>query len=210
MNNNTLLKIWGAVAAIAIVWLILDNRRQNLELEDLYRKNQEKDDINDKLKEKIEESKDIPDSVKKELEALIQQYKDIDADVSRELMAASSLIEIKEYAKAIFALTKIIENLLKEKYSNNSIFESWKKAKGKNKPTFADFIEFAKDENFISSEEYHFAKGLKEIRNEEGHELNVIKSSFITASSLLLAIGFILKLCKMVRNKKEKIINHPA
>jgi DNA repair exonuclease SbcCD ATPase subunit len=200
MNNNSLLKIWGAVAAIAIVWLILDNRRQNAELQELLRKNEEKDDINEKLKEKIEESKDIPDSVKKELEELIQQYKDIDADVSRELMAASSLIEIKEYPKAIFTLTKVIENLLKEKYSKSQAFSDWKKSKGKGNPTFADFIEFAKEENFISKDEYHFAKALKEIRNEEGHELNVVKSSIITASSFLLALGFILKLCKMVRS----------
>ena len=204
MKNKTLLKIWGAVAAIAIVWLILDNRRLNKEVAESNSRIKEKDDINERLKEKIEESKDIPENVKKEFEELIGRYKDIDNDVSKELLAASSLIEIKEYPKAIFTLTKIIETLLKEKYSKNAKFIEWKKLKGKGNPTFADFIEFAKEQKFISKDEYHFAKALKEIRNEEGHELNVIKNSLFTASSLLLAIGFILKLCKKVRSKLPK------
>jgi hypothetical protein len=205
MKNKAITNILATIASLAIVWLILDNLKLRNEIEEKDKRNSEKDDINQKLKEKIEESKDIPEAVKQELEELIRKYKKIDSDVSKELITASSLIEIKEYPKAIFTLIKIIENLLKEKYSKNAVFTTWIKNKGRINPVFADFIEFAKEDGFITKDEYHFAKGLKEIRNEEGHELNVIKHSLITYSAFLLAISFILKLCKKVRKSKVKL-----
>ena len=204
MNNKAVTNILSALAALAIVWLILDNLKLREALEEKEKRAKEKDDINDKLKERIDEAKDIPESVKKELESLINRYKKIDPDVSNELMAASSLIKIKEYPKAIFTLTKIIENLLREKYLKSEAFVSWKKTNRRNNPVFGDFIEFAKAEKFISKDEYHFAKGLKELRNEEAHELNITKNNLITSSAFLLSIGFILKLCKKVRKRKVK------
>lgn len=191
-KNKTIIYVVGAVATMVIIWLILDNIDKNLKLNDLKKKNDEKDDINKKLQAKIEEAKDIPFEVKKQLEDLIERYNNVDNGVRQELMTASSLIEIKEYQKAIGVLTKIIENLLKERYSDDATFKD--KMKKKSFPALKDYLDHAKDDNFLLPEEFHFANGLREIRNEDAHKLNPQKSILLTSSAFLSAVDLILKI----------------
>lgn len=207
MNNNNSNKIFliiGAVAAIVMVWLFLDNEDKKQIIADLERKNDEKDDINRKLQEKIEESEEIPAEVKNQLEGLIEKYNNIDNNVSQELMTASSLIEIKEYSKAIGVLTKIIENLLKEKYSNDLKFKE--KMKKKSFPVLKDYLDYAKEDCFLSAEEFHFANGLREIRNEDAHQLNIKKSKLLTSSAFLSAVDLIIKMSKKIAGIKKTIL----
>ncbi len=201
-NNKTIFYVIGAVASIIIVWLVLDNMDKKLKLADLQKRNDEKDDINKKLQETIEESKDIPIEVKKQLEDLIARYNNVDNDVRQELMTASSLIEIKEYPKAIGVLTKIIENLLKEKYSDDLAFKD--KMKKKTFPALKDYLEHAKDDKFLSPDEFHFANGLREIRNDDAHDLNPKKSKLLTSSAFLSAVDLILKISTKILGLKKK------
>jgi uncharacterized coiled-coil protein SlyX len=174
-------------------------------LAEFERRNKEKDDINKKLQDKIEESKEIPAAVKNQLEELIKKYQNIDTDVTTELITASSLIEIKSYTKAITILIKIIENLLKEKYSKDKSFIDKMIKKGKKYPALIDYIEYAKEKKLLTVEEYHFANGLREIRNEETHELNPKQSQFMTSSAFLSAIGIILKICSKINRLKISV-----
>ncbi|OFX21963.1 MAG: hypothetical protein A2033_02860 [Bacteroidetes bacterium GWA2_31_9] len=160
----------------------------------------EKDDINKKLHETIEESKEIPSEVKRQLEKLIEQYNNVDNDVRQELITASSLIEIKKYPKAIAVLTKIIENLLKEKYSSDISFKD--KMKKKAFPVLKDYLDYAKEDKFILPEEYHFANGLREIRNDDAHDLNPKKSNLLTSSAFLSAVDLILKISGKIIGEK--------
>ncbi len=203
-NNKAILYVVGAVAALVIVWLVLDNMNKKIEIADLKKRNDEKNDVNKKLQATIEESKDIPADVKKQLEALIEKYNNVDNDVRQELIAASSLIEIKQYPKAIGVLTKIIENLLKEKYSNDEAFKE--KTKKKPFPALKDFLDHAKADNLITPDEYHFANGLREIRNDDAPDLNPKKSKLLTSSAFLCAVDLILKISFKISGFKKKIL----
>ncbi len=201
-KNNKVLKIIGAVAVIVIVWLILDNVNKGKVIVELKKKNDEKDDVNEKLHKTIEESKDIPTEVKKQLELLVEKYRNVNNDVKQELLTASSLIEIKQYPKAIAVLTKIIENLLKEKYAKDEAFQI--KTSKKGFPTLKDFLDQAKADNLLSSEEYHFANALREIRNSDAHNLNPSKSHLLTSSAFLTSVDLILKIsAKKIGLKKS-------
>ncbi len=206
MSNNKAVYILGAIAAIVIAWLIVDNMKKNLKIDNLEKRNKEKDDINQKLQDTIEESKEIPAEVKKQLEELIERYKNVDKDVTQELVNASTLIKIRAYPKAIGVLTKIIENLLKEKYSLDERHTEKIKKNGK-PPVLADYLRFARDDKFITSEEFHFANGLRELRNGDAHELNPQKSKLLTSSAFLSAIDLILKLsAKILGLRKAKLV----
>lgn len=204
-NSNKIFVIIGTVAAIVIFWLFLENEDKRQKIAELERKNDEKDDINRKLHEKIEESEEIPSEVRNQLEELIVKYNNIDNNVSQELMTASSLIGIKEYSRAIGVLTKIIENLLKDKYSNDAEFKE--KMKKKSFPVLKDYLDYAKEDCFLSAEEFHFANGLREIRNEDAHKLNTKKSKLLTSSVFLSAVDLILKISvKIAAFKKSNIL----
>lgn len=189
----------GAVAVLVIVWLILLNKEKDEKIEILANSNDEKDEINQKLKETIENSAEIPSDVKEKLELLILEYKVIDNNLSSELQTAAGLIQIKAYPKAIGVLTKIIENLLKEKYRNDPELIANSKKKGRKAPALIDYLEQARNQNVLSSEEFHSANALREIRNEDAHELNPIKTKMLTASAFLSAVDLILKLSSKLK-----------
>ncbi|MGB0871275.1 MAG: hypothetical protein ACPGSD_16920 [Flavobacteriales bacterium] len=136
--------------------------------------------LNLELKKTIESKENLPEEIKSNLNKLITDFDKLDRNIAEELISISSLIEIDEKPKAIFSLSKIIENLLKK------IFEG--------KLTFAKLIEKAKDEKLLTSEECHFVNGIRTIRNKEGHEVNVKVENHLTASSFMIGIGIISKL----------------
>ncbi len=145
--------------------------------------NQQSDELgrlNVELKKTIESKEDLPDEIKNSLNQLIIDFDKLDENIAKELISISSLIEIDEKPKAIFSLSKIIENLLKKNYEG--------------KLSFSKMIEQAKNECILTLEEYHFVNGIRMIRNKEGHELNVKVDKHLTASSFLIGIGIISKL----------------
>jgi len=136
--------------------------------------------LNLELKKTIESKENLPDEIKTNLGKLISDFDKLDKNISAELISISSLIEIDEKPKALFSLAKIIENLLKKIY--------------KEKLNFNKLIDKAKEQKLITAEECHFVHGIREIRNKEGHEINVKVESYLTASSFIIGIGIISKI----------------
>lgn len=190
-----LIKYWLATDRKRVMQLLEDKNEENIFLESSNKRlvstiGEHQKNLNE-LKSLIEETKDIDHVLKNKITQLIDTYKGIDTKVSNELTAAMALINAKQPTKAVFAMAKIVENLLKEKYSNDPNFKSFSKSK---KPSFHDFLDYAKHQGEIDPEEFHFAKGLKEIRNEEGHELDVKKAANLIHTALFSGIGLILKI----------------
>ncbi|PQJ80039.1 DUF4145 domain-containing protein [Polaribacter porphyrae] len=150
--------------------------------------------LNSELKRTVESKEDLPKDIKDDLNKLISDFDKFDNDIAEELISISSLIEIDEKPKALFSLAKIIENLLKKIY--------------KGKLNFYKLIEKAKDEKIISTEDYHFIHGIREIRNKEGHEINVKVDGYLTASSFMIGIGIISKIKIIANNIKKRDENN--
>lgn len=207
--------IGGLIVAAGLVtlWLLYDkekNKNAGLKKQndDLKKKNTHLEFSNltyqqkmSDLENMIENSDQIQDSLKEKLHELISTYKNIDEKVSTELISAMALIEAKQTTKAAFSLAKIVESLLKEKYQESEGFKQFVKNNnnGKSKKaTFHDYLEYAKEKKELTQDQFYFAKGLKEIRNEEGHELGVEKETGWIQSAFLIGIGLILKLGQKV------------
>ena len=133
----------------------------------------------------------MSEDVKSQLKLLIEEYKDIDEKVTTELLSVTALIEIKENTKAIMALAKIIENLLKKIYRGDSELRTT--------AGFADLIEHAKNKQLIGKDEYHFLNGVREVRNEEAHSLAVEKGASIISTSLIIGVSIIFKLAAIIK-----------
>jgi len=142
--------------------------------------------LNLELKKTIESKENLPEEIKTNLNNLISDFDKLDKNISEELISISSLIEIDEKPKALFSLAKIIENLLKKIY--------------KGKMNFNNLIDKAKEQKLITAEECHFVHGIREIRNKEGHEINVKVENYLTASSFMIGIGIISKIKTIANN----------
>ena len=142
--------------------------------------------LNLELKKTIESKENLPEEIKTNLNNLISDFDKLDKNISEELISISSLIEIDEKPKALFSLAKIIENLLKKIY--------------KGKLNFNNLIDKAKEQKLITAEERHFVHGIREIRNKEGHEINVKVENYLTASSFMIGIGIISKIKTIANN----------
>jgi hypothetical protein len=157
----------------------LNNQNNNL-LNVAHSQNERYSLLNLELKKTIASKENLPHEIRSSLERLITDFDALDKNISEELISISSLIEIDEKPKALFSLAKIIENMLSKIYEGNM--------------TFHNLISKAKEKNLLSAEESHFVHGLRELRNKEGHELNVKVESYLTASSFMIGIGIISKI----------------
>lgn len=202
-KENFLLGAGAALVLAIIAYLILENRKREDELsESLERERQVSKqntamtnvvkNLKFEINEIIEKKDDLSSEVKKQLKSLVEEYQDIDEKVTNELLTVSTLIEMREESKAIMVMAKIIENLLKRIYSNDIELPA--------KPSFFDLIKFAKQQDLIEKDEFHFINGLREIRNDEAHNLSIKKNNNIAASSMLIGVSIIFKFAKIVRN----------
>jgi len=166
---------------------ILNLNTQNNKLLD-FTKNQNLrlQQLNTELRNTVERKENLPLEIKNDLNKLISDFDKLDKNVAEELISISSLIEINEKPKALFSLAKVIENQLKKIFNE--------------KLNFNKLIDKAKEQNIITSEECHFVHGIREIRNREGHEINVKVENYLTASSFLIGIGIISKIKTIANN----------
>lgn len=195
MKKEHMLIGGGIIIAILLLWLSFEIIEKNkLKENNLSLKRDRLKLINEYLKI----AKEIPSEIKSQIEKLVTDYEDLDEKVAKELLDVLNLIEQKMEPKAIAALAKIIENLLKDKfakeilkgkYSNDGEFKSKKK-----KITFYKAIEYAKFTNFLSDHEYNLANLLKEYRNESSHELGVEFSKNWQTIAFLIGIEIVFKL----------------
>jgi len=187
MSKDGWAGMFAVAAGLLILWL-------------LYQLQQKTSKITELMKE-IQENKYINEDVKKRLKELVQSNRDLDPDVANELLQISALIEIKQESKAIAGLAKIIENLLKRLYQDDPEFKDRITRLKKTTPSFSDYIDYAKDKNVISPEDYHLVSVLRLIRNEESHELNVVKDPSHIIASFFAGIAVIITLTKLIRQR---------
>jgi hypothetical protein len=182
-NFNTVL---GIVAGLLIFWLFLDRDNKNKKIKALENEINENENLNKKIKSQLKE--------------LIENNPEIDPSVSNELGQIAALIEIKQETKALMALAKIIENLLKQLYKGDEKLKEIAAENKRKNPSFADYIELARLNGIISSEDYHLISVLKIIRNEEAHELNVQKEQSRIIVTFITGFATILTLTKMMKS----------
>ncbi|MCW5896346.1 MAG: hypothetical protein KIT50_12160 [Bacteroidetes bacterium] len=171
-----------AVAAVVIVALLFLNQKKTKEIK--------------KLRTEIDQNRQLKQDVRQRLKDLLESNKDIDPQVAEELMQISALIEIKQETKALLSLAKIIEKLLKQLYKDDP--EVLAKS---NNPSFADYLEHAKQKKVISVEDFHLISVLRLIRNQEAHELNVKKEQSRIAAAFVAGMAFVLTLTRLLRKR---------
>jgi hypothetical protein len=161
-----------------------DNSLKDKEIDDL------KHNIED-LENTINENNDISKDEKAELSELVLHFNDFDEDVAQQITSALSFINIGNILEGIRKLGVLSENLLEKLYSNNDSCRKWLKAKGK--PFNAgNMLLYCKEEDKkITNSEYGALFFLKEIRNDESHNINVKLKKFIEKSGLTVAVGSI-------------------
>ncbi|WP_258100623.1 hypothetical protein [Marinoscillum pacificum] len=182
----------AVVAGMIILWLALDRKKLIATV--------------DNLEKVIEENDLITKEIKSRLKELVQSDDHLDEDTQAELMSISGLIEIKEETKALSALAKIIENLLKKLYKQDQSFKDFLK-KNNRKGVFHDYLEFARIKGVISTEDYHLVSVLKIYRNEEAHELNVQKDTNKIVTAFITGISMMIVLSKKLKAITQKIDN---
>lgn len=185
-----------AIVAGFFIWaLLFDNRKKDKQIHDLTEKNQEMRNELNKINEIIIQADDLTREAKLRIQKLIDNSKPIEPEVKSELLQAFVLIQGKMISKALLSMGKIIENSLKKILSHQPEFK--KKYKS---PRFVDLITYAKETGLLEKDEFHFANGIRELRNDEAHQLNVKKDSSWEVSSVILATSIIIKL----EDKKPK------
>jgi hypothetical protein len=181
----------GVVAAFVIAWLLIDKENKAEEIDDLKQKIQERDDLDEQIKNKLKH--------------LVETTPDLDPKIEAELKSIAELIAIKQETKALAALAKIIENLLKELYKKETGVKELAKKQGRSKPEFADYLEFAKVKGIITSEDFHLVSVLRIIRNEESHQLDIKKEKINISAAFIAGFAMVMSLYPLVRNLAKSI-----
>lgn len=200
MNNKQAFFVGLGIGliAIALLWWIKeqeilakeksldekDDRIQELELNNLTL-----------IREILKQDTSLSQVVKDQLLDLISNYEIKNKKVADELKAIVNLIEIGEYEKSIMAITKIIEVILRNKFSKQPEFKKRliKEDGRKRRAVFNDYIEHAQEFKLLTKSEYRYAVVLKDYRNEEAHELAVKRTLNYNVSSILTGIELIIK-----------------
>lgn len=158
----------------------------------------------DKIAE-LERQISLQDSINAEIKhrliELIHNDIEIEPSIANELSQILILLEVKQESTAILKLAKIVENLLKELYKKDPKIKEVPKRHGRKNISFADYLEHAKDEGVITTEDWHFLSVMKIIRNEEAHELAVKKELTKIQATLISGISTILGLCRTLKKK---------
>jgi hypothetical protein len=131
-----------------------------------------------------------PDTIR-ELEALKGEIDELDKGTHLEIDSVIRHVTEGEHSKALRDLAKIVENRLKEQIHKDQSF-------GKKNPTLANMLSHALSSKWIDEQEYHNGIGLKDIRNEESHELAVTVTPLDACINVLAGIKLIYVLAKRV------------
>ena len=127
MKKESLLLIAiGALFIGGIMWALTDeNKRLRNQI---YKEEEEKDKIKkdylNLLKDYLTKNKSLPESVKAQLLDLKEHYVGIQDDIAIELNNIVELIRMGKEELAVATLTKIVENLLKDRYVEEHIVET--------------------------------------------------------------------------------------
>lgn len=162
---NPWIIVIGALAVGGFIWAINEkNKRVVLEKKILKKEN----DYLHLLSQYLTKENDLPEEIKAQIINLRKEYIGIQDDIAIELQTVIDLIEQKKEEIAIEKLTKIIENILKDKLVEEGKLEGKRKC-----PALAKMLEKALEFNWITRHEFNFSLLLKDNRNEEAHDLAV-------------------------------------
>lgn len=196
-------KVLFIVGATALICIILIWWLKNQEIKKINEASEEKDNFINELElsnfelinEILKTEKTLPDNVRNQVINLIEKYQIKDNKIAIELESVIKLIESGEYEKAVMSIAKIIENILKKKFEKDKEFNAHliNQDGKKRRAVFNEFIEYAKKIKLFSKAESQFALGLKELRNEEAHELAVKRKANFNLGSILTAIELVIK-----------------
>lgn len=184
----------GVVAGFIILYLLIKNNQSK-------QKSQMQEDKIAELERQISLQDSINAEIKHRLIELIHNDIEIEPSIANELSQILILLEVKQESTAILKLAKIVENLLKELYKKDPKIKEVPKRHGRKNISFADYLEHAKDEGVITTEDWHFLSVMKIIRNEEAHELAVKKELTKIQATLISGISTILGLCRTLKKK---------
>jgi small-conductance mechanosensitive channel len=184
-NASALLVPLLVVAGVVIVFLAIDNHEKKKRLAALQRE--------------IERNNQLSREVRRMLEELIAQNQEVNPALADELTQIIAQLNINQDATAVLKLAKVVENLLKELYKDDSELKEKLKAQKRRKAQFADLLEHARDKQVINAEDYHLLAVLKGIRNEEGHELGVKKEVTRMAAAFVAGVATVMSLCRMLK-----------
>lgn len=193
MKKSDFGTILAFIGGVVITYLIIDSLK--------------KSNLISELQSRIDDNEDLHKEIKTKLTELIQNNKEVDPKVANELAQIVALLEMKQDNSAIFKLTKIIENLLKDLFKGNEELKELAKVNGRKQPVFADHLEYAKKSKVISTEDFHLLSLMKSIRNEEAHELAVSKHKSKIFASFIAGIGLVLNLCQLLKRKSIELDN---
>jgi hypothetical protein len=184
------------LAVFALVFYILwqneqEQRKKQEEINHLLRKEVEriKQAYLDLLISFVAEGANAKPDTIRELEALKGEIDELDKGTHLEIDSVIRHVTEGEHSKALRDLAKIVENRLKEQILKNQSF-------GKRKPTLSNMLSHARDLKWIDEQEYHNGIGLKDIRNEESHELAVTVTPLDACINVLAGIKLIYVLAK--------------
>lgn len=180
------------VAGLVILWLVSDRKTLVSKLNE--------------LEKEISNNKNLDEKIKERLKELVSTNADLDDDIRDEIISISALIDIKQETKALAALAKVIENLLKKLYKDDLKFRDFLQMQRK-KPVFHSYLEFANQQGIISNEDYHLISLLKIIRNQEAHELNVQKEQSKIIAAFISGISFIMVLSSRLAKLQLQIVS---
>lgn len=188
MSNTKFNEILFIIGGFLLALLIIDNANKSRE--------------NQALRKRIKESENLSGEIKRQLEELINSNKDVSPEILQELAQIVKLLEINQDTTAILKLAKIIENLLERLYSKTTEFKSYIKEKGHSKPVFQDYLDFAKKEKVVTSEDYHLLAIMKSIRNEEAHSLSIRKEKFSVLAAFIAGIRYVIQFTRLIKEEE--------
>lgn len=175
MKPKTIALIVSLLVILLVVWLFTDEREHNKRLQKIVNKlTRENDNLKrgyfELLEKYLQTQPNVTPDIISELQKLKSKTDNLETNVHYEIDSVIRLVNQGEGAKAVKDLAKIVETKLKEKATNDTTF--------KKQPKLHFLLEHARDCKWIKSRAYENGMLLKDIRNEESHELAVQKEQY--------------------------------
>jgi len=185
--------IAGAILLLVMIYLFIkenerSNRLERIAARAIGERDYYKKSYLNQLETKLIET-DAPHDLLKELEGLKVHFENVDTQIHKQINTVMNLLTDGYKEKAIFDLSKVIENILKHSYE--------KVENTKCKMKFYKLLEYAVKHDWISQEEHQFAKAIKKIRNNEGHQLNSEVDLKDASTAILSGVKIIYHLPKL-------------
>ncbi|MES2063557.1 MAG: hypothetical protein V4456_16640 [Bacteroidota bacterium] len=177
------------LSVILVIWLLIDNEEKKKKIKELSLSLKATEGIDQQIKERLKE--------------LMTANPDIEPAVATELNDIQELIGIRQDSKAILAMAKVIENLLKKIYRTDAAFKA---RFAKRKPSFEDYLNYANEQKLISKEDFHHISIIKIYRNEEAHELAVKKDKNKVFSCMMSGIAIIYSLYSLLPSPPKQLV----